>query len=76
LFNDEVPQVLVNIGSAAVLLLITELYSKDINMRLHAISILGEIGDKRAIEPLKEVLKSETNIKCIKALKESLLKLT
>lgn len=45
-------------------------------MRLHAISILGEIGDKRAIEPLKEVLKSETNIKCIKALKESLLKLT
>ncbi len=47
---------LIKIGGAAVTGLIQALKNEDSNVRERAAEVLGEIGDKRAVEPLAEAL--------------------
>ena len=63
MFNDKNEQVqqyamtaVWNIGEPAVEPLIQALKSQDPNIRICAAIVLGKIGDKRAIEPMKQLL--------------------
>ncbi len=69
-------QGIVALGEAAVLPLIMELNNKDGRVREDAADFLAEIGDKRALEPLKEQLSKETNIGCIKAIQVAIEEIT
>lgn len=57
--NEQVQQysmgALLNIGEPAVEPLILALKSQDSNIKMCATIVLGEIGDKRAIEPVKQL---------------------
>jgi len=76
MYFSDAHQGLVALGEAAVLPLITELNHKDFRYRKDVVVLLGEIGDKRATEPLKEQLSIETNVKCIKAIQVALEEIT
>ena len=58
--NEQVQQVamnaVINIGEPAVEQLIQSLQNPDVNIKICSTSVLGRIGDKRAIEPIKQLL--------------------
>ena len=52
---------LVKIGKPRVEILIDNLNSKEWHIREHVAEILGEIGDKRGVEPLKNLINDEND---------------
>ena len=52
---------LVKIGKPGVEILIDNLNSKEWQIREHVAEILGEIGDKRGVEPLKNLINDEND---------------
>ena len=52
---------LVKIGKPGVEILIDNLNSKEWHIREHVAEILGEIGDKRGVEPLKNLINDEND---------------
>ena len=52
---------LIKIGKPGVEILIDNLNSKEWQIREHVAEILGEIGDKRGVEPLKNLLNDEND---------------
>ncbi len=69
-------EAIVKLGSKAVSPVINLLDSYDYTVRQTSVKLLGEIGDSRAIEPLRKKLETETIISCRTAIEEALQKLT
>jgi HEAT repeat protein len=61
-------QALVDLGSAAVIPLLSLLYDPRPLMQSLAIILLGQIGDTRATEPLVEIWKTKPSRECARAL--------
>ncbi len=65
-----------NLGTRVVPPLIEALSSRKAAARIRAARMLGEAGDRRAVSPLKRVLKTETHDEARAAAEEALGKLT
>lgn len=66
---------IVNLGESAVEPLIVTLKDKDPAIRISAARVLGEIKDARAVEPLTQALKDETNVDVRRSIKKALKKI-
>ena len=65
--ENEASNVLVNIGSSALPILIEALENRNENIRVNVVEILGEIGDNRAVNGLCETLLRNTGHICVDA---------
>ncbi|HEY9765012.1 MAG TPA: response regulator [Chroococcales cyanobacterium] len=50
---------LIRLGPAAVPLLLPNLVDPDIDFLIHTLNALGEIGDRRAVKPIRQLLQKE-----------------
>lgn len=67
--HDPAADALIDLGEAALEPLVQALKHENAHVRYHAATILGRIGNQRAIEPLNEVLdnEEETDEVCLSA---------
>lgn len=60
--EPELDDPLISAGPAIIAAIAEAIQHKDMKMRRYAISALGQIGDKRAILPLENILKDKSEI--------------